>query len=53
VSAENANSPATRRRRQEDLDAGLLGPLQVALAGLDVVGVEQALADLVALGRGR
>ena len=36
--------------RQHDLDAGLLGPLEVVAAGVELVVLEQALADLVALG---
>ena len=36
--------------RQHDLDAGLAGPLEVAAAGVELVLLEQALADLVALG---
>ena len=36
--------------RQHDLDARLLGPLEVGAAGVELVLLEQALADLVALG---
>jgi hypothetical protein len=36
---------------QHDLDAGLLRATQVVPTRVDAVGVEQALADLVALGR--
>ena len=35
---------------QQDLDAGLLRPLQVGPAGVELVLLEEALADLVALG---
>ncbi len=37
--------------RQDDLDALLLGTLEVALDRVDLVGLEQALADLVTLRR--
>ena len=50
VSAENSLT-AHDVDRQDDLDARLLGARQVALARLQALGVEQALADLVALGR--
>jgi hypothetical protein len=37
--------------RQQDLHAGLLGPSQVAAAGVELVLLEEAPADLEALGR--
>ena len=36
--------------RQHDLDAALVGLGEIALDGVDLVGLEQARADLVALG---
>ena len=59
-SAGTTRLAASRRRpelggdhdvgRQHDLARRLLGPLEVAPAGVDLVLLEQALADLVALG---
>ena len=50
ASADGNSVSTTMSVGQHDLDARLLGPLEVAADGVELVLLEQALADLVALG---